>query len=222
MHGDTGNGGQIPGRGVMIIIGQTVGIDKIGIPAAQRLCSLGHVVGKVFHAAPYPFCNGGGRIVTGQQHGCIHQVNQPYLFPGSQLGRGFILRHVHGIFAHRHDLVRIAAVEGQPHGHDLGGGSRMHPDVRILAENHLAGFCFDQNGGRCIQMSFGQKFRIIGVIFTGIGTDRKADEKQHCQQQCHHSQSFRLRHAGLPTFVRISKYILHYIITNDKCTVLLP
>ena len=146
-HGRQRDLQQVPGGGVVVLVMQAVGVDKMGIGTAQLPGGVVHQLHKIFHAARHMDGQGVGGVVAGTDEQIAHQIHKGDLLADQQIaGTTLLIQSVHGIPCDGDHILGIAVFHGHQGGHQLcsGGGIKLH--VRILLQQDGIGAQFIQNG----------------------------------------------------------------------------
>ena len=144
-HRLLGDQEHIAGGGVVIFVGQTVGVGKVGAGAAQLLGAGIHHVHKAGDGACYVFADDVAGLVGALHHGAVQQILQGHDLAGGEVGGAAGLVHAHKAVLRRGHLVvkghvaPVDGLDGQQHGHHLGEGGGVHLGVHVLGEEDAAG-----------------------------------------------------------------------------------
>ena len=145
LHGDFRH---VPGGGVVLLVVEAVGIDKVGAGAAQIPGGLVHQLHEGLHGAGNIFGDHVAGFVGGFQHQAVEHILQPHLFPGQQTGcaAGFV--EVLQVFLpDGQNIVQIAVFQSQQTGHDLGQAGGIIFSVGVQLIQHRVGIQLNEDGG---------------------------------------------------------------------------
>ena len=92
-HGRQRDLQQVPGGGVVVLVMQAVGVDKMGIGAAELIGTLVHQANEISRRAGNILCNGIAGFVCRNDHHAVKHVFQRHLFACHQTGRAAVLIH---------------------------------------------------------------------------------------------------------------------------------
>ena len=146
-HCFTGDDGDIPRGGIVIIIVITVGIFEMGIDTADVGSRFIHQVHKMRNVPGNSFRDYVGPVIGRQQHRTVKNINKPDFLSGLQIHRRRIGRHVDCRFRHRHHLLRIIHIQdSQQHRQDFCHGCRITHSIRVFFEDDFSLILCHQDG----------------------------------------------------------------------------
>ena len=181
LHRGFGNQREIIRRGIMIILRIAVRVGKMRARAAQLRRAFVHPAHEVIHRAGYDHRDGVRSIVAGIDAHAQQQIAERHRFAGVYGNQRTITGHIGGGLRNRNFAIhRNAALHRQQKRHDLRGARRMHPDLIILGEEHIARIGVDQYRGLAIQPICGQLAVIPGRL---RGFDRLRRKRHGLRQR---------------------------------------
>ena len=187
LHRFVGQGCQVTGGGIVVIVMQAVGVHEIGVGHSKHLGGLVHQLDELSLGAADVFGDGDGCIVTGAEDRAVEQVQHGELFTDPQAQHGGLgVQHradalLGAVVADGDDLVQVVRCQqAQQHGHDLRGGSGVHQLVRILFKDDLARALLDQDAGDGGDVVLCQELGVLCVI---LRISRQGRRKHQRSQQ---------------------------------------
>ena len=160
-------------------LGQTGGVGKMGVLAAQLLRPLVHLLHEGVHGAGHGLAQDVARLVGGDHQHAVQQLLHRQRLAHLDVGGAAVLHHaLHGGLGGGDALVhpQLAAVHGLQHqqgAHDLGdaGHGQLLVDVLIVQDGAAVGIY--QNGGLGADVGVLQRQRLRGQQ----GTQQTGHEK---------------------------------------------
>ena len=173
-----GDEGKVPGGGVVVGVGQTVGVGEVGVGAAQLQSPLVHHLHKGGDAAADVLGDDVAHLVGRGHHGRIQQILQGHYLTQTHPDGGSALDLVEVEVRHgRHRVVephgaRLNGLHGQQHGHDLGQAGGVYQILLV----------FGVEGGGRVAVN-GHEHRAVGVHGGVIQCRRRGGEHRQHQSE---------------------------------------
>ncbi len=121
-----GNNRKVIGGGIVIIVMETVGVDKMSVFAAKLRRLIVHHFGKVIHTAPDMFGHGVGHFVGGACQNAVKTFfhGHRFVFVDSDVrAAGFYAKY--SVAGKGDDFVQCAVFGGKETGHKFGSTGRI-------------------------------------------------------------------------------------------------
>ena len=153
-HGLLGHLVDVPGRGVVVGVVQTVGVGKVGARHAQLLGSLVHAIHKGGDVPADGHGQDVGRLVGRGDQQAVEQVLHRDDLPGLEVGGGGVIGdvsqggRVHSDFGGQVQLTPAHGLQSEQGGHDLGDAGGVALLVGVLVVEDLVRVQVDEQGGR--------------------------------------------------------------------------
>ena len=216
LHGFLRNQEHIVGSGVVVVVGQTVRVFKVGVHTAQLLCAFVHLCHETGNGAVQVCGNDVGCFVCGCQQGAVQQVLYGEDFTFHNVCGAAVLVHVPvkaglcGNFFFQCQLATLHSFDGQQRGHDLGQRCGVHTQIALTFVINIACFRVSQINGCGFQIG-------RGIHCIGRGAENTCQQNK-CQQQGKKLEFFhvQLRDNMLKyswcLYVSKDKYLIYHII----------
>ena len=144
LHGRRGQHRHIPGRGIVPLGVQSVGIGEAGMGHAQCRRLFIHQCYEQLQPSG-ALRQGQRRVVAGAQQQAVQQLLHPHRFAGLQV-HGRALGHV--LPRHGNGVVRLCLLQRHQRRHDLGGAGNEHLLIAILFVEQLPRVRVQQDSSR--------------------------------------------------------------------------
>lgn len=128
----------VPRRGIMVIVVQAGGIDKMGGRHADALSLPVHPFGKGGFGAVQRHGQHHRRLSAGGEHRPVEQVFYRYHLAGLETGFGRLIQGRKNVGGYGDFLFQRKMPDRQPHRHHLCHGGRVHPLVGGLLVDYLS------------------------------------------------------------------------------------
>ena len=156
----------IVGRGVVILVGQSMGIGKMGVGTAKLCRLLVHQLYESVNGSGHMLSQAVATLISRFEHqgveGFFH--GQLFAFCGSD-GAAACLDRMGRVVGIGHNLIEGAVIQRHKGRHNLGDAGRVIDHIHILIIKDGSGVRFHDDGG------FGVDLRPLGPAFDGIGID---------------------------------------------------
>lgn len=126
-------------RCVMIVVVQSVGIDKMGMGCAKRQCLPVHQCHKGLHVAADRLRDCHRRVIAAAQHHAVQQLAQGQHIAGRQITHGGIRGLIYRPLADSVLLIQLAVLQSHIQGQQFGGAGRVQGPGDILGVQSLPG-----------------------------------------------------------------------------------
>ena len=143
------------GRGVVVLVGQSVGIGKVGVGTAQLRGALVHQLHKGADAAGDAVGNDVAGLIGAVDHRAVEQVLIAHDLAGANVGgAGVGIEPLETVLLCRdhflqRDLAALDGLDRQQHGHDLGQAGRGALLVGVEGIEQSSGVHIGQDDGLC-------------------------------------------------------------------------
>ena len=184
-HGSLGNDGKIPGGGVVLGVGESVTVGKMGAGAAQFLCLFVHQLHEFLPGAADVFRHHVGGFTGGYHQQRLKQPMDAHGLAHNQIALGGSLTQIgKGGGLDRYHILGIAVFQAQICSHNFCGAGRVVLFIRLVLIQRDAGVHIHQICGiGCDGNIVGSGSVLLNEHIAGNGGNHKADHKNHGQQK---------------------------------------
>ena len=192
LHGLGRHQVEVVGRAVVILGGQAVGVDKVGVDAAELYGPLVHPVHKGADRAGQIAADHVAGLVGGADHRAVEELAQAQLHARDDAGAAAVLPEALAAVALGGDGVaqaHVAPVDGlqrQQHGHHLGQAGRGAALLGVHRVKEAAGVHIDHQRRLRVQLRRAE------------GRGRRSGSREQKRQAKHHGEKSEFFHFALP------------------------
>ena len=190
--GFSGNQGQVIGAGIVLIIVQAAGIDKMRIDAAQLLRPVVHGLNECIvispHISAHMLRDRVGALIGGGEQHPVESLLHAHLLPhisGNVGAVGLVLEN--RVRGKGDGLVELAVLQGQQSRHQLGRRGRIAGRLILLAIKDLSAVQIHEDGGRRLDLRLlgpGRRCRLfLRINALWQGELSRGQKKSRCQNQ---------------------------------------
>ena len=142
----------------MVLVGQAVRVGEMGVGAAELLRLVVHQLHKGVDAAGDMDGHRVGRVVSRGDQQIGKQIGKADLLAGDEIDRAALLIELVGrLLGDGDGVARVAVLEGQRRGQQLGGAGGIKLFIGVLLQKGFAAGLFIENGRLGSDLGRGQR-----------------------------------------------------------------